>query len=475
MSDRYHVDDFKNGYGGDYKKLLDEVIAECLSLKSGKFRKQISDVYQRPGDGFKTSKKIAAKLRQRGKPVSVKACLELNDIVGLTVVIQYTDQVDAVLKALKLALKKNRGISMSKPERHDNKAGYYATHVICERMAGSDKLKCEIQVKTVLHDAWASKMHDLTYKPAGVLDPRLSQLMASIAVTLENLEHQSVTIRDLIEASWDVEADARQAARVQFFDNMLEYRKQLWRDSLDSEMSALYVALEEKTDYFAKAKDGDSKLQKLMTAIEKCCADPARIRQAWIISGRIAMIRNTPEVIRSFSKNADQWLLQASTALSEINAKEISAVPLMFYVLGDIDLAVEYSGSIKSSSWFSELPEAVRLQIEFNEATFLTEREYHSPTKEKHRRALRGQIEDVLKRQWAVATPDERSSIADTMGLVKITFGETKDEVKAGIEECISASQAAADEEKSVSAAYVDLNMRLGWRRYFELESIRKH
>jgi ppGpp synthetase/RelA/SpoT-type nucleotidyltranferase len=473
MSDRHTVDDFKNKYGDSYRKLLEEVIAECRNLENGKYRNHIRDVYQRPGDGFKTSNKISAKLRQRGKPVGVKACLELNDIVGLTIVIQYADQVDVVLDALKRALKP-KGIEMSKSEKHANKSGYFATHVICSRLVGSDNLKCEIQAKTVLHDAWASKMHDLTYKPAGVLDPRLSQLMTSIAVTLENLENQSIAIRDLIEASWDVEADARKAARIQFFDNALEYRKQSWRDSLDTEMSLLYDDLEKKADHFAKAKDGDSKLKKLMLSIEKCCADPTRIRHAWIISGRIAMIRNTPENIRSFSKNADQWLEQASAKLNDINAREISAVPLMFYVLGDIDLAVDYSALIKSSAWFSKLPEAVRLQIEFNEATFLTEREYHSPTKEKHRRALRAQIEAVLERQLAVAADDERSSIADTMGLVKITFGETKEEVKTGIEECIAASQNAADEEKSVSAAYVDLNMRLGWRRYFELESIKK-
>ncbi|MFK0209476.1 hypothetical protein [Agrobacterium sp. NPDC090283] len=471
MSDRYQVDEFKNRYGEDYKKLLDEVITECRALKNGKFSKQISDVYSRPGDGFKDSNKIAAKLRQRGKSASIKACLELNDVVGLTVVVQYNDQVGIVLEALKRALK-IKDISVSKPEKHDNKAGYYATHVVCAKLVGSDSLQCEIQVKTVLHDAWASKLHDLTYKPGGMLDPRLSQLMASIAVTLENLENQSITIRDMIEASWDVEADARKAARVQFFENMLEYRRATWRDALDTEMKDLSDELEKRADHYAKAKDGDSKLQKLMAGIEKCCGDPDRIRYAWIISGRVAMIRNTPAIIRSFSKNADQWLEKAPTILSTINAKEISAVPLMFYVLGDIDLAVDYSTSIKSRPWFSKLPDAVRLQIEFNEATFLTEREYHAPSKKEQRKALRVYVEEILER--AVATEEERSSIADTMGLVKITFGENKDEVRAGIEECISASQDATEDEKSVSAAYVDLNMRLGWRRYFELEAIRK-
>src|SRR5262249_42078249 len=137
-------------------------------------------------------------------------------------------------------------MSVSKPEVHENRAGYWATHIVCSSRFGAERLNCEIQVKTILHDAWSAKMHDLTYKPIGVLDPKLNQLMASVATTIESLEKQSVLIRDMIKANWNVEEKTRRAARHEVFTTLLAYGEEFWRDA-GTELNELREEIEAAT------------------------------------------------------------------------------------------------------------------------------------------------------------------------------------------------------------------------------------
>jgi hypothetical protein len=64
-----------------------------------------------------------------------------------------------------------------------------------------------------------------------------------------------------------------------------------------------------------------------------------------------------------------------------------------------------------------------------------------------------------------------QSSLLDTEGLMKITFAENTDQAREGIEACVTARALAPPEERYFADAYADLNLRLGWRRYFALEA----
>ena len=65
---------------------------------------------------------------------------------------------------------------------------------------------------------------------------------------------------------------------------------------------------------------------------------------------------------------------------------------------------------------------------------------------------------------------DIEASVIDLEGLIAVTFARTTDEVRAGIVKIGSAVDKAVPREKAVTDAYADLNMRRGWRRYFEVE-----
>jgi ppGpp synthetase/RelA/SpoT-type nucleotidyltranferase len=74
-------------------------------------------------DEFKEAAKISGKVRQRGQPVTFQSFLQLSDIIGLTIVVQYPDQVDKVISAVEGALQKI-GINIEEREDHQKRNGF---------------------------------------------------------------------------------------------------------------------------------------------------------------------------------------------------------------------------------------------------------------------------------------------------------------------------------------------------------------
>ncbi|MDB5575485.1 MAG: hypothetical protein JWR80_661 [Bradyrhizobium sp.] len=471
------ADTFLKQYGDDYKELLTRVQDVCKGAQHALGADIVDSIYARgqPGSGesiFKDPGKIANKVRQRGQAPGAKSYLALNDVVGLTVVVKYPDRIPDVIKLIQKGLKSKK-IKVGAPEEHKNKGGYFATHVVCSGRFAAETLNCEIQLKSILHDAWSAKMHDLTYKPTGVLDPKLNALMASVANTIESLEQQSILIRDMIKANWNVEEKTRRAARHELFASMLAYGADVWRADAGPKLNGLREEIETASGQIAtEPKDGKI-ITRLTEAVEQCCKDPAELRFGWMMAGRIASLRATPDLVRFFTKQVDGWLGSAAELLktSPSVEKEIGSVPLMYYVIGDLDRAIECAEYLCADPAFSLLSKRGRANMDFNRATFLIEREYHQPTQNAAMRAkLKTEIEELLAHPDLGVVPNADSSILDTVGLLKITFAQTQEEARSGIEDCVKARTLSPPQEQTVSDAYADLNLRLGWRRYFELE-----
>ncbi len=473
MSDVDQVANDLKLFRRNYLDLLDRVsnAAERVQHKFGP--NIVSDVYIRPdlGDGpFKSIEKIARKLQERGLE-GPGALLELNDVIGLTIVVQYPDQREVAVAELRAQLGKD--IVVGEAEVHENKRGYYAHHAICSRLYGIHTLRCEVQVKTMLHNAWAQKMHDLTYKPGGSLDTRLEKLMIAGANMIESAEQQSQTIRDMILVSWDVERDARRQACEYVFEEMLRYNSDLWKDIPEqTEVQMLHGDIEAAITWLAKEEPGSQRLTELLERVNACGKRAARF--GWLFAGRLASIRPDENLVSSCILLTDRWLkaLPGHVRKGDIRSSEISAIPLMFYIMNNFDDAIRYADRLLDMLAGSKLESKALAVIRFNRAQFLVEREYHAPTKDAgDRAALRREIELVFDDEALRLNEDIESSIQDLRGLIQITFGDTKEEVRAGIGLCTDALAVAAEREKQVSDAYCELNMRLGWRRYFALEA----
>ena len=481
MSDVKVAEDFVKAYSRHYQELLNSVVAACNTTNS-RLPGVIDSIYTRADsapDGMETKEpaKIASKVRQKGLPVGNPAFLELTDIVGATVVYQYPEQLKPVLASVRELLA-SQNIAVSDPETHKNKNGYFATHIICSGFFGGQTLNCEVQLKTMLHNAWSTKMHDLTYKPTGNLDPRLAALMGAVAETIESLEQQSQLIHDMIKASWNVEASTRRAARRQLFEVRLKYKERTWLEGVEEAVAKLHERIELMENVLEIAPLNTPAIRDVVKDVDNCCRSKEHVRKGWILAARLASFRATPDLTLFFMTQADRWLASAAELLQmapDANAKddisnEISHVPTAFYVIGDIDRAIDYCDRIATSSGFVSLAERRKTILKFNRAHFSVEREYHTPTLDAvGRRALRSELETVLESPDVKAL-DDRASTLDTEGLLKIAFGDTLTEVRTGIEECVAARTLSDPEDQVVTDAYADLNLRLGWRRYFELE-----
>jgi ppGpp synthetase/RelA/SpoT-type nucleotidyltranferase len=473
MSNSRKAEKFLENYGGDYLDLLRKVREACEEVGKHAGPGVVDNIYGRResvgGDKesdkfleFKEPAKIATKARQKNKPF-----LELTDIVGLTVVMQYPDQVDDFIQqAIRLLAEEK--IKVLERENHVAKNGYYATHVIVTRRYGVDWLHCEMQIKTILHDAWSAKMHDLTYKPMGMLDARLQALMASIAGTIDSLEFQSRLIRDMIKSGWNVEEKTRRIARKNIYEELLKY----W--NLTQNIIDLQVRIENAAGLLEKESINHPDVVALLEAVNEICKDRDTLRYGWMLAGRVASLQPSPEFTRFFIKHADAWLELAPQllAMGKIHEKEISAVPLMFYVIGDLERAIDYTTDIFEGATFARLTAGRKARLDFNRATFMIEREYHFPTTDPpSRRQLKREILKMLSAPALVKLRRKgESEFRDTEGLLKIAFADNKDDARSGIEDCVAARSTASAAVRTLIDSYADLNMRLGWRRYFELE-----
>ena len=78
--------------------------------------------------------------------------------------------------------------------------GYFACHY---NLRSSDYTThtpiCEVQIKTVLHDGWGAKTHDLTYKSSMDLDPSLVEGFELLGDTLAKIDQQSDLLRKSLE------------------------------------------------------------------------------------------------------------------------------------------------------------------------------------------------------------------------------------------------------------------------------------
>lgn len=152
-----------------YAALLDRVAASCNAARNRLGPNVVSRVYGRGdkqgGDLFKSPSKIASKLARKrcgGVPCMPR---EITDIVGLTVVVQYPDQVRKLIAEVTADLDPH-GIRAGKIGKVE-KPGYFATHAdLVSSNAVHGGLACQLQVKTMLHDAWSAKMRDLTLLPS---------------------------------------------------------------------------------------------------------------------------------------------------------------------------------------------------------------------------------------------------------------------------------------------------------------------
>ena len=156
---------------------------------------------------LKTPSSIARKLRRLGHEVSVESMQEnLSDIAGIRVLCAYIDDIYEIARML--ARQKDVSILMVKDYIKNPKPnGYRSYHLIVEIPVNfSDAVqpvRCELQIRTIAMDFWASLDHEMRYKREEDVPESLRRELRSCAESVAELDarmqaiHEQLSEREL--------------------------------------------------------------------------------------------------------------------------------------------------------------------------------------------------------------------------------------------------------------------------------------
>lgn len=199
----------------DTLNMTKEIITEALEAAP------IYKIYGRDerqrGEILKEARKIRMKFNDFYSGKSTGSLWDIPDIVGFTIVVAYPSQITTVCKIIDELVDSNTLIAPYPPkpkESEDNTEiikskhgrsfvtnGYVGCHynIRIPKLRNEVQPICEIQIKTVLFDAWGAKTHDLTYKAAAQVDPTLIRGFEILGDTLAKIDLQSDLFRSSIE------------------------------------------------------------------------------------------------------------------------------------------------------------------------------------------------------------------------------------------------------------------------------------
>ena len=190
---------------GQYRALLPvyEQMAAVIPEKLKEFFAEAGIIVAAVEHRVKTEDSLTGKLKLKGG--KYHDIYDITDLVGLRVITFYVDDVDKVASVLERLFESDWENSIDKRKVHEiDSFGYLSLHYICRIPESSysdpehpelNKIRFEVQMRTVLQHAWANMSHDTGYK-SGVEIPKVYlRNMSRLAGMLELVDDEFSRIR----------------------------------------------------------------------------------------------------------------------------------------------------------------------------------------------------------------------------------------------------------------------------------------
>lgn len=467
------VNDFMDGNGKfnetRYKRLLGDVVVICNTLKAemkgqipGSF--VIKQVYSREdkqsGNPFKTRPKMAKALDRLRRTEPGANPTQIDDVIGITVVVHYPDEICLVRERLLHRMAQLSAIEHDKPVDSN---GYRARHIVFQsNVPRHAPLRCEVQIKTMLHNSWAQKTHDLNYKPQGQIDQRLADMMQGFGHALQSIEVQSQLLRTLILERWNAEVERRALVRKLSFDVLPIFQRNYL--AFSPAATLLYDQIRQDDGGSPRSPDQIAEFFKQISGLAS--ASP---REMTWLSLLLARISSDQEHLEVAGMQTHELLRRADLLTSgQIDKDEISYLPLALSACGDLQGAIDQSEYLLTGR--PELDEDVRRVVKFNLANFLVENAcFGSPLNGDEAAAASARISSLLK-ECAEFNNHNASAFLDLEAMTTVAFSSSPPALRAAIDLLYGAKQKAIPEEEEIAAAYFELHVRVAWRKLLELE-----
>ena len=352
---RNFINQERDHFEKDYK-IIYELVTNSLQKIS------VYKIYGRSdrqgGVALKHSRKIRMKFNAyfQAKKASSGSLWTVPDVIGFTIVVPYPSDINYVSAVIDGLIKQkhitNAGIldnlDVSEAERitrenEEKRArsliltdygralmsdGYFACHYnVRAKGARTRRPICEIQIKTVLHDAWGAKSHDLTYKPSGRINQNLIDSFNLLGDTLAKIDQQSDLVRIGIERSTKLREHKK--TKVQIAQITAAARVQQRQNPEISEIIETILNVDSNSDIRMLLELQDSLIEMF----------DDRKRAVCIALCLLAIRAKDGRILQQAQEALETWFEQEEDEINRIRSRSIAA--LANYCGGDISGAIE--------------------------------------------------------------------------------------------------------------------------------------
>ncbi|MGM9552543.1 MAG: GTP pyrophosphokinase family protein [Clostridia bacterium] len=152
---------------------------------------------------IKNPESMKAKLEKKGFPATGEsAIINVNDAAGIRIICPYID--DVYTMAEKLSAHSDIEVCEVKDYiKNPKENGYRSYHLIIRTpivyKGETHFVKCEIQIRSMVMNSWASAEHQLRYKNNDLSDAKQIELLKKCADEMLKIDYSMMRIRDMME------------------------------------------------------------------------------------------------------------------------------------------------------------------------------------------------------------------------------------------------------------------------------------